>query len=409
MNDGRLIFTAEKRAPNFYQLALRRLNVDGGDYHPLYAQRGSIGYPEATQVVELMDKDFAAIFSTPATPHGGGALGVFNRSIGIDFQSPDPADYLIDPAVLDPAQPQSPDPAFFLRSLRFPDAAANARPGAPTSGVYTSPSALPNAVLLVSFGEAADASAFGGDYDVWVMSPNTGQRTKLFGDAGSAEVEAVGVFARFPRPVFKSALDEPNGHTVVFPGKTEAQIHVLDFPVLGSLLFQNTPTGRVIDPDVKTVGIYEDLPPAPGVDSFEKAGAEAVSDAFGRVIVRRRLLGNAPLERDGSVKVQIPGGVPIVLRLPDTPLSRERNLPRWQREQYVFFPGEYSHQSFKAEFFDALCGSCHGAISGRGIDAALDPDFVTKASSTVARDLPPFPMNKPPGERGPVEGPPAGP
>src|SRR5262249_19313755 len=68
MSDGRLVFTAEKRAPNFYQLALRRINLDGGDYHPLYAQRGSIGYPEATQVVELADKNFAAIFSTQQTP-----------------------------------------------------------------------------------------------------------------------------------------------------------------------------------------------------------------------------------------------------------------------------------------------------------------------------------------------------
>ncbi|MGH7270038.1 MAG: hypothetical protein ACREJ3_06365, partial [Polyangiaceae bacterium] len=41
MQDGRLIFTSEKREPGFYQLALRRQNLDGGDYHPLYAQRAS--------------------------------------------------------------------------------------------------------------------------------------------------------------------------------------------------------------------------------------------------------------------------------------------------------------------------------------------------------------------------------
>ncbi|HVJ94246.1 MAG TPA: hypothetical protein VM580_30870, partial [Labilithrix sp.] len=191
MNDGRVIFTAEKRAPNFYQLALRRLNLDTGDYHPLYAQRPSIGYPEATQVVELADKDFATIFSTPATSAGGGALGVFNRSIGIDFRSTDPVDYPIDPGVLDPAQLQSPNPAFFLRSLRFPDGGANARPGQPTSGLYTSPSALPSTQLLVSFGTASDPGAFGGDYDVYVMDSPTGAKTKLFGDPTSAEVDAV--------------------------------------------------------------------------------------------------------------------------------------------------------------------------------------------------------------------------
>lgn len=406
MNDGRLIFVAEKRAPGFYQLALRRLNLDSGDYHPLYAQRGSIGYPEATQVVELADKDFATIFSTPQTAGGGGALGVFNRSIGIDFQSADPADYPIDPGVLDPAQLQAPDPAFFLRSLRFPDGANNGRPGQPTNGLYTSPAQLPSTQVLVSFGEGTDAGSFGGDYDVFVLDPTTGARTRLFGAPGTAEVEAVAIYARLPRPIFRSALDEPNGHATVIDGKPEAEIHVLDLPVLASLLFQNTPTGRLIDPELKTVTVHEDLPPTPDVDSMAKGGAFVASDAFGQVYVRRRALGTAAVETDGSVKFSIPGGVPIVLELPVTKLSQERNLPRFQREAMSFSPGEYVHQSFKADLFGALCGQCHGAITGRAIDSALQPDFVTQASNTLSRFKAPFVMNKPPAERGPVTGPP---
>lgn len=404
MNDGRVIFPAEKRAPDFYQVALRRINLDGGDYHPLYAQRGSIGYPEATQVVELADKDFAAIFSDPTTPHGGGVLAIFNRSIGLDFRSTNAADYPIDPGVLDPAQLQSPDPAFFLRSLRFPDGASNARPGAPSSGLYASPAALPDRQLLVSFGAAADAGSFNGDYDVYVLDPSTGAKTKLFGDATSAEVDAVGVYGRFARPIFRSTLDEPNGH-VTMTGRSESEVHVLDVPVLASLLFQNTPTGRVIDTEPKSLMVYEDLPPTGDVDSFAKGGAFVKTDAFGQVYVRRRLLGTAAIEQDGSTKFNLPGGLPIVLGLPETKLSRERNLPRVQREQMVFAPGEYSHQSFKQNFFGGLCGQCHGAITGKAIDSALQPDFVTQASATEARFKPPFVMNKPPAERGPIESP----
>ena len=48
-------------------IRFNRINIDTGDYHPLFAQRGSIGYPEASQVVELADKDFATIFSAQAT------------------------------------------------------------------------------------------------------------------------------------------------------------------------------------------------------------------------------------------------------------------------------------------------------------------------------------------------------
>jgi hypothetical protein len=409
MSDGRVIFSAEKRAPQFYQVALRRINVDGGDYHPLYAQRGSIGYPEATQVVELCDKNFAMIQSDPKTPHGGGLLAVFNRSIGVDFRSTNPADYLIDPGVLDPAQLQSPDPQFFLHSLRPPDGASSGRPGEPTDGVYASPAALPNGRMLVSFGPAADAGAFGGDYDVWVMNPITGFKEKIIGDATGAEVDAVAVYPRFVRPVFKSSLDEPNGHTIIYDGKPEAELYILDFRVLASLLFQNTPTGRLVDPDIDHVDVYEDMPPTPDIDSFDKGGSNVVSDPFGRVYVKRRLLGAAVLETDGSVKFNVPGGLPIVLKLPDTKLSRERNLPRVQREAMEFAPGEYAHQSFTEPFFGSLCGQCHGAVSGRPVDVALQPDFITRASATIARSKPPYVMNKAPGDRAQPEGPPATP
>jgi hypothetical protein len=406
MSDGRLIFTAEKRAPDFYQLALRRLNLDGGDYHPLYAQRGSIGYDEATSVVELSNKNFATVLGDAATPQGGGTLGVFNRSIGIDFTSTNPADYPIDPGAIDPAAPQSLDPAFFLHSLTFVDPTVSARPGQPTSGLYTSPSALPDSQILVSFGAATDPGTFGGDYDLYVMSSVSGAKEKLLGDPGSAEVDAVGVYARYVRPIFRSTIDEPNGHTVVLDKHPEAEVYVVDTPVLSTLLFQNTPTGRIIDPDVHTMDVFEDMPPPLEVDSFDKGGTNVVSDAFGKVYVRRRQLGSVPFESDGSAKFNIPGGLPIMFRLPDTKLSAERKLPRFQREQFVFYPGEYTHQSFRAEFFNSLCGQCHGSISGRQTDVALKPDFVTQASTTIARDKPPFVMFKPPAERGPIVGPP---
>ena len=395
MTDGRLIFAAEKRAPGFAQIALRRINYDGGDYHPLFAQRGSIGFPEASEVVELADKNFAAIFRSPTTPHGGGTLGVINRSLGIDFRSANPADYPVDPGVIDSTQPQFPDPAFFLHSLRLPD-------GAPGAGLYTSPSALPGGQVLVSYGND-------GDYDVYAVSPVTGARAKLLGDAGSAEVDAVAVYARAVRTVFRSTLDEPNAHTTILSDRKESEVTVLDMRVLSSLLFQNTPTGRLVDPGLDAIFVYEDMPPPLEVDTFDKGGANVASDAFGRVYVRRRLLGEVPLERDGSAKFNLPGGLPIVLKLPDTDLSRDKKLPRFQRESMVFAPGEYVHQSFKAEFFDALCGQCHGALSGRAVDVALKPDFVTQASATISRDKPPYVLNKSPAERGAIEGPPTSP
>jgi hypothetical protein len=396
MQDGRLIFTAEKREPNFYQLALRRQNLDGGDYHPLYAQRATIGYTQATYVTELAHKDFGAIFSNQNAQHGAGALVVFNRSLGVDFSSQNAADYLVDPTVISPTSPSALESDFFLHSLKVIDAA----------GSYTSPSALPGGQMLVSYG-AGDPSSFGGDYDVYVMDPVTGTKTRLLGSAGTAEVEAVGVFGKVNKGIFASTPDEVNGHTYVVPGQPNADITVLDMTVLGSLLFQNTPTGRVLESDLPNFEVYEELPP--GVTSFGACGGNTASDMFGKVCVRRRRLGSVPIQGDGSAHFRIPGGMPILLHLAEDSESLQMNLPRWQRETMTFTPGEVSHQAMRAQFFNNLCGMCHGAISGHPVDASLRPDFLTQASMVRAASLPAVDLTGSPSGRGAVQGPPSTP
>ncbi len=403
MSDGRVIMSAEKRSPGFYQLALRRVNVDGGDYHPLYAQRGSIGYREAMYVVELADKNFAAIFRDRDAPHGGGTVGIFNRSLGIDFTSADPGDYPVDPGVIDPTSPMSLEPQFFLHSLRLPDGTASGHLKQPTSGVYTSPAPLPGAKMLVSYGAASELGAFGGDYDVYVMDPVTGTKTKLFGDPAAAEIEAVAVYARPPKGLYRSSLEEPNGHTQVTEGKGEADVYVLDSAALASILFQNTPTGRTVE-KFNAFDLYEDMPPDNGVTSYESGGANVVSDAFGKVYVRRRLLGNVPVAADSSTHFTLPGGLPFLFHLPDTEEGKAKNIPRYQKETFVFYPGEATHQSFKREFFNSLCGNCHGAVSGRQVDVAVRPDMLTQASDTLSRNTVPINLNLPPAKRGPVQG-----
>jgi hypothetical protein len=396
MQDGRFIFTTEKREPGFYELALRRQNLDGGDYHPLYSQRSSIGYTQATYGVELAHKDFATIFSNQGALHGAGSVAVFNRSIGPDFTSTNSKDYLVDPTVIDPGSPTALEPDFFLHSLQI----------VASDGSYTSPSPLPDGRMLVSFGTGAPAS-FGGDYDVYVLDPASGAKTMLLGSPGTAEVEAVAVYPRVPKGIFVSALDEPNGHTTIVPNQTTADVTVLDMTVLGSLLFQNTSTGRVLEPDLKNFDIYEDLPP--DVTSFPSGNANTASDQYGKVYVRRRLRGTVPVEDDGSAHFIIPGGMPMVLHLSDTSESQKLSLPRWQREEMTFTPGEQSHQGFPSIFFNGLCAGCHGPISGKSIDAALNPDFLTQASDVVATSQPPTILTGPSSLGGSVIGPPFSP
>jgi hypothetical protein len=415
MVDGRVIFTTEKREPNFYQLALRRQNLDTGDYHPLFAQRGSIGYYQADQVVEMGDKNFAAIFSTclpgkpGATPtcaqHGGGVLATFNRSIGVDYTSDNPADFPIDPTVIPiPQGADSIDPAFFFHSFRIPPLVSTWQ----TSGtpgqvgyLYTTPSPLPGGTLLVSRSSSkADPGTFTGQYDLCTVDPETGYAEVIVAGGGEQAVEAVAVYPRFVRgpslpPVFSSALDEPNGHTSIVPTQISSEAVYLDAQVLTSLFFQNTPTGRLIDPGLTSFDIYEELPPDPGVMSISAANSTYVAqDDFGSVWVKRRLLGTVPMASDASAHVTLPGGLPIVFHLPDTALSTKMKLPRWQREEVEYAPGEVLNQSMPADsinstfgpsFFNSLCGQCHDSISGRPLDVAVNPDILTQASIVTGR------------------------
>src|SRR5260221_9380569 len=100
MQDGRVTMTTEKATPDFYQLSGRRINWDLTDYHPLLAQRAtstdtfdamtphpSVGYQQATEIREGLDRNFLVILSNVGAKGGGGALATFHRSIG-----PFPAD-----------------------------------------------------------------------------------------------------------------------------------------------------------------------------------------------------------------------------------------------------------------------------------------------------------------------------
>ena len=261
--------------------------------------------------------------------------------------------------------------------------------------------------MLVSFGSGAPSS-FGGDYDVYVLDPNDGTKTMLLGSPGTSEAEAVAVYPRVPKGIFTSALDEPNGHTTVSSslGKA-ADVSVLDMTVLASLLFQNTPTKRLIEPDLKSFDIYEDLPP--DVTSFPACGGNTACDAYGKVYVRRRVLGSVPILPDGSAHVRVPGGMPMVLDLGTDEESTSLKVPRWQREAMTFVPGEQVHQAFPGVFFNNLCAGCHGALSGRATDAALNPDFLTQASAVAAVGAAATDYSGPPSKRGPVFGPPFSP
>lgn len=398
MADGRVIFSTEKRSPGFYQIAGRRLNLDGGDYHPLFGQRSSIGFNQLSDVVELSDRNLAAIFSQKGAARGAGTLAIVNRSLGVDQRSQDAADYFQDPAAI-----RWPNEDFFRHSIHLVDPRATGELDA-TRGAFLHPAALPEGRALASYAaDATDLRSIDGSFDLVVVDPVSGERRALLSDADDLLWPAA-VYARAPREVLRSRLDEPNGATQIHVDperRRYSQVTYLDLPLLSGLLFQNTRSGRPLAAEGSAVEFWEQLPPDPGVRDWEGGGVFVAEDAFGPLYARRRLLGRVTPNADGSARVRLPGGVPFNLALEVQLEGDPAPTLHHQREANQFYPGEWARQSFPRHLFNGLCGNCHGSVSGLESDVATDPDILTRASAVVARDQSPTVLER----QGSVEGP----
>ncbi len=359
MGDGHVIYTTEKRADDFHVLALRRQLLDGGDYHPLYASRDSLGFDSATEVVELIDGRFAFVAAELDTADGAGAIAVFDRSIGPDQADRDPAD------------------RAYVHSLRMMPA-----------GVFRSPSPLPNRRILVSCAGAAAPS----DFDLCELDPQTGDVRTLAAVPGRAEIEAVALFARSHRSIARSDGREID-HPIMEPGATDAVVRFTDFPMIESLMFTNTRTFRPIDDRIGGIEILTPQPPPAGITRFEDLPPDrVVTDTRGRFWRDRRSLGVVMLLEDGSARIRLPGGTPLMFAPTDAaghPLDFDVNMPFTgrlvQREAEQYYPGERITRSVPRQFFNGLCGGCHGSISGRELDVAVSLDVISGASTDRAR------------------------
>lgn len=396
MRDGRLMMTTEKRQPGFYQLAGRRINLDGGDYHPLFGQRATIGFNQYTDVVELSDKNLAAILSERGAAHGAGTLALVNRSIGIDQRSEDSADYLEDPAALG-----YPNYKFYQRSIRILDPAATGKLSG-TRGAYKSPAPLPNGDLLVSYDQQVlDLAQFDGNFDIVAVNVSTGTRTPLV-NGPKHELWPAAIYARASIGIFKSRLDEANGSSQLGGDPGISEVTFLDVNLLSTLLFQNTRTGRNLQTAPVLRGVWESFPPQ-NAKSFADADQNfVVSDQFGQVYTRRQLLGVPEVHADGSAAMRVRGGTPIQLEVMAKLAGDAEPMPHLQREEMQFYPGEIVRQGFRRALFDGMCGGCHGSVSGKENEVAVNPDILTQASDVTARRRQPTDLSQ---SSGPDTGP----
>ncbi len=379
MLNGQMSFTAEKASADFYQLSGRRINWDLTDYHPLLAQRSqsfgytpdtqtissphpSVNYQQATEIREGPDRNFVLILSDDGTKGAGGTVATFNRSIG-------------------PFEADRTD-ITFVKSLQILDAAATGRAGA-TQGAYRAPFPLPDGKYLVSYSPDVTnlATAASVRYDLVVIDPTTGGRTNVAGLSGGANsyVSAVLVYKREPRPLFDNVTQLVFGGHVDSTDTAHGHVHFPDLPMLSTLLGANLRTGRFVDlfrPAAKVVVYGDQAPPS------DLASAMAGQTGSQKVYQNRKTLGSAPLASDGSVQLRLPALTPVVYELQDA--SGKALFTMTEEDQLG--PGEYISRGVPQQFFNSVCAGCHGSVSGRELDVAINPDALTQASISLSRD-----------------------
>jgi hypothetical protein len=322
----------------------------------------SVDYSQATEIREGVDRNFVLIFSDQGTTGAGGTLATFNRSIG--------------PFEADRTDVQ------FLKAVTIVDPAATGRAGA-TAGAYRSPFPLPDGRILVSYApDISDlSSAAQARYDLVIIDPATAQRAPVsaFSGGAASHVEPVLVYRREPRPMFTNLTQLVFGGQVDGGDPAHAVVHYPDLPMLGTLLGANLRTGRFVDSlrGAAQVVIYEDQAPP-----TDLAAAMAGQVGSQKVYQSRKELGRAPLQADGSVQLRVPSLTPVVVALVDA----AGNALFTMSEEDQLGPGERISRGVPQAFFNSVCGGCHGSVSGRELDVAIDPDALTGASVSLARD-----------------------
>jgi len=346
-----VVYAVEKAAPDFYQISTRAVRLDdGGGYRPQLGQRTTMGFGQVTELRELIDFRTVFIGSYPGSYFGGGSLGVQDLSLGLEELSLQDAGFPHPIKVLDP------------------DAAS--MPGVAGTGVYRSPTPLPDGRILVAYSPGSvdlGNPSSSVDYGLWVVDPQGREAPwQLYDSPGMFDIEPVVAYKRIWVP-------QPNRVHQGDPLRGEYVFHSI--PLFAPLLNNNTRMSTIPNNDVAGIRVLEQLPPPDGTTS----AADVSGDLYGveQVYVKRRLIGEAPLLPDGSVRILVPSRTPLILELLDT----DGNVIDWQREEEQIGAGETQPRLTSVPLFNKVCGGCHHALNGSELDVIADPDVTTGASN----------------------------
>ena len=394
IREGRMVMSTEKASDNFYQVSGRRLNWDLTDYHPLLAQRKdspyitptdtnlmdtypSIGYSQATDIHEAPDGNYELILSDstngiPDLPGGAGALALFNRSVGPFEADRTTLGYMLSVSIVG-----SPTATGYATT-------PNSRGvGAAVDG-YRMPFTMPDGQIMVSYAASLTALA----WDLVIVNPTTNAQTSLGITAQNGAVcDAVLAYKWPARTTYENRRQLVFGGSVDSTDTTHAVLYMPDAPMVFTLLTGNLRRGRPVDAfrAATQLAVYSEAMCPAGPCSRTTDG----------IFQSRTKLGTAPLQSDGSVRVKVPAQIGLVFELEDA----SGNPISTMREEHQLGPGEQISMGVAQTFvnntgsadamFDAVCGGCHGSVTGFETDIAVNADALTGASSSKAQNMTP--------------------
>ena len=278
--NGRIVFSSRQQYGNRYRptglVALMAINNDGTDLMPYYGNHEQPALKEMVSVAEDGDRVYF-IESDGTVPLGGGDLAFVSRR----------------------------RPLHSYQKLKHGK-----------NGLFHSPCPLPDGGLIASFRADQPDAVFG----LYRISPDDGKRLdRIYAEPGWHSIDAQ-VLAAHPRVKGRSDWLVPGATTGVFYCLNSYRTNL---PV----------EADIAQGEIKYVRVIEGLPMSakPGV-SLGRAHATGAPDPVvitGTDFSPARILGLAPVEKDGSFQVKVPANIPITFQLLDAEYLALRTQQAW--------------------------------------------------------------------------------
>jgi len=272
------------------------------------------------------------------TPGAAGALGVFNRSIG-------------------PVEAGRTDEGY-LPSLRILDAAER----------YRGPVSLPDGEIMVARAQTVGGS----DFEIVAFNPRDGSTRDLITGGTGARVDAQLVYRYPARKLYENRRQLVFGGGATFSDKSKAVVHMPDAPMLFTILTGNLRRGRPVDAfrAARKLVVYSEAP---------CPDASCVANLNG-IYQNRTKLGEANLASDGSARVMLPAQTGLVFELQDG----NGGSVVMMGEEHELGPGEIISMGVPEKEFNAVCGGCHGSVTGSELEVSVTADALTGASQSLS-------------------------